>query len=89
MLLAQASFMHEERAAVADRHSPGRLFIRRLINLSTRVKHFHYRVRLNKETLADLHWWDIFMTDCNDSFMLQLLGRARPMVSVRSDASGR
>ena len=36
---------------------PGRLFLRRLINLSKTVKHLTHHVNLNKEAREDIHWW--------------------------------
>ena len=35
----------------------GRKFIGRLISASCRAKHLHHRVKLNKETRADMSWW--------------------------------
>ena len=83
-LLSLIGSLHNAATVV----KPGHVFLRRLIDLSSSVKHLHYRVRLNKEAFADLHWWDTFMTDWNGSPMLQTLGRAVPSVIVRFDASG-
>ena len=35
----------------------GRLFLRRLINLSTKVQRLHHHIRLNQQALADISWW--------------------------------
>lgn len=67
---------------------PGRIFVRRLINLSTSVQHLHYFVRLEKEAQADLHSWDTFMADWNGTSLLQAVGLLTPSISLRPDASG-
>ena len=36
---------------------PGRMFLRRLITLSTSVKQLHHHISLNKEARADIQWW--------------------------------
>ena len=36
---------------------PGRLFLRRLIDLSTTVTRKHHHISLNKEAQADINWW--------------------------------
>lgn len=35
----------------------GRTFVRRMIDLSKRVKHLHYKIKLNSCFRADLEWW--------------------------------
>ncbi len=35
----------------------GRTFLRRLICLSKKVKHFHYKVKINSEARGDISWW--------------------------------
>ena len=40
---------------------PGRIFLRRLINLSTTVDKLHHHVTLNKEANADISWWLEFL----------------------------
>ena len=40
---------------------PDRLFLRRLIDLSTSVKKLHHRISLNSEARADISWWIDFM----------------------------
>ena len=39
----------------------GRLFLRRLIHLSTTVRRLHHRIRLNTDARADVAWWDRFV----------------------------
>ena len=36
---------------------PGRLFLRKLINLSTTVKELHHFVKISEEVRDDLRWW--------------------------------
>ena len=40
---------------------PGRMFLRRLINLSTTVSKLDHRVALNAEARADIEWWIAFL----------------------------
>jgi hypothetical protein len=35
----------------------GRTFVRRMIELTKRVRHLHYKVTLNKDFQADIQWW--------------------------------
>ena len=44
---------------------PGRIFLRRLINLSTTVNHLDHFIRINKEAREDLKWWKEFLDDWN------------------------
>ena len=43
----------------------GRLFLRRLITLSTKVERLHHHIRLNQEAQADITWWKTFLPDWN------------------------
>ena len=43
----------------------GRLFVRRLIDLSTTVTRKHHHITLNKDTKADFHWWCEFLPKWN------------------------
>ena len=40
---------------------PGRMFTRRLIDLSTTVKLMHHHITLNSEARADIQWWINFL----------------------------
>ena len=44
---------------------PGRTFLRRLIDLSKRVKYLHHRIKLSKESLADINWWIQYLPTWN------------------------
>ena len=37
--------------------TPGRVFMRRLFNLSMSTKHLHYKVKLNRDAREDIVWW--------------------------------
>ena len=51
---------------------PGRLFLRRLIDLSCKVKHDLHYVTINKDSRDDIHWWLRALTDFNGtSYILQ------------------
>ena len=67
---------------------PGRLFLRHLINLSTRVKEdFHY-VTLNSEAKADIKWWYDALVDFNGiSFILPAFTDSDTL-RLHTDASG-
>lgn len=52
--------------------TPGRVFIRRLINLTIGVRHAHYRIRVTTETKQDLRIWETFLDSFNGkSFFLE------------------
>ena len=44
---------------------PGRMFLRRLIDLSTTVDSLHYYIYLNSEARADISWWQQFLPEWN------------------------
>lgn len=45
----------------------GRIFLRRLINLSTTVRQLHHHITLNAEAKADIRWWVTFLPSWNGS----------------------
>ena len=52
--------------------TPGRVFLRRLINLTIGNKHSHYFIRLTSQAKEDLRLWDSFMSSFNGkSFFLE------------------
>ena len=52
--------------AFAARAVPaGRLFLQRLITLSTKVQHLHHHLRLNKDARADILWWQSLLPSWN------------------------
>ena len=46
---------------------PGRIFLRRLIHLSTTVEKLHHHVNLNMEAKADIDWWCQFLPSWSKS----------------------
>ena len=67
---------------------PGRLFLRRLIDLSTTVRHLHHHVTLNKAARADLAWWRHFLpTWPGASLFLQSDWTPAPDMELFTDAS--
>ena len=67
---------------------PGRLFLRRLIDLSTTVRHLHHRATLNKAARADLAWWRHFLpTWPGTSLFLQSDWTPAPDMELFTDAS--
>lgn len=49
---------------------PGRTFVRRMIDLASRIKHLHYKVKLNKEFQCDVDWWLAYLPDWNGICMI-------------------
>ena len=49
---------------------PGRSFVRRMIDLSKRVKHLHYKVKLNVEFQRDVDWWLQYLPSWNGVKMI-------------------
>lgn len=43
----------------------GRTFVRRLIDLSKKVKHLHHRIRLNRNARDDIRWWQHYLPTWN------------------------
>ena len=43
----------------------GRTFLRRLIDLSTRVSKLHHRISLNNSARLDIHWWLTYLPTWN------------------------
>ena len=66
----------------------GRTFVRRLIDLSTLVKHLDHFVRLSLPARADLEWWFQFASSWNGIEMMTVVKREAPGEVLVSDASG-
>ena len=49
---------------------PGRMFLRRLIDLSTTVKLLHHHVTLNQESRKDIQWWLDFLPQWTATSMI-------------------
>ena len=67
---------------------PGRPFLRRLIELSTKAKKMHHHLRLSKATRSDLCWWRFFLENWNGKGLIQALAKSPTDIIVTSDASG-
>ena len=67
---------------------PGRIFVRRLFDLSATVKKNSHHVSLNQGARSDLAWWHDFLVEWNGVSMLSALGDQEPDVTLTSDASG-
>ena len=67
----------------------GRLFLRRLIDLSTKAKRLHHRISLSCCARADVQWWLDFLPSWNGiSLMLQPDWQAAADMDLYTDASG-
>ena len=78
------------KLAFAARAVPaGRLFLRRLIQLSTKVDRLHHHVRLNQDAKLDIAWWQSFLPSWNGkAFFLEQNTTAASDLSLYTDASG-
>ena len=83
-LLSLIGSLHHAATVV----KPGRIFLRRLIDLSKVPKALHHFVRLNSEARSDIQWWQAFACRWNGVGLLSALGQSTPSVWIRSDASG-
>ena len=67
----------------------GRLFLRRLIDLSSKVKQLHHYVSLNAEARADFQWWIDFLPSWNGkSMFLNTTWTSAEDLELYTDASG-
>ncbi len=67
---------------------PGRSFLRRMIDLSARVRALHHRVRLNAGFRSDLKWWHCFLPLWNGTCPMASVVKGEPQVVLTTDASG-
>ncbi len=65
----------------------GRTFLRRLIDLSTKVKYLHYRINLNKQAQADIEWWKSCISSHNGVCMFPEYWLTNDYVTIYTDAS--
>ena len=66
---------------------PGRMFLRRLIDLSTTVSSLNFFVTLNTEARADLKWWQDFLPDWNGVELFEQETVTSREMHLYSDAS--
>ncbi len=78
------------KLAFAARVVPaGHLFLRRLIDLSTKARHLHHHVRLNSDSRADLLWWKHYLPTWNGvTTFLQPSWTPAADLELYTDASG-
>ena len=68
---------------------PGRIFLRRMIDLAAKAKQLHHWVHLNQEFRSDLLWWKLFLTKWNGTSMLRVHGSGPQDEICSTDASGK
>ena len=67
----------------------GRLFLRRLIDLSTTVSRLHHYITLNTQARADIQWWCQFLPSWNGRAMfLDTAWVSATDIQLYTDASG-
>ena len=67
----------------------GRLFLRRLISLSTSAKKLHHYIHLNTEARADISWWQEFLPMWNGkSYFIESSPTNASNLELYTDASG-
>ena len=67
----------------------GRIFLRRLIDLSTSVPKLHHCVKLNASARADIQWWLDFLPSLNGvSLMLQFTWEDTAALDLCTNAAG-
>ena len=67
---------------------PGRIFLRRLINLSTSVTCLDHHITLNADSRADIDWWCQFLPSWNGVCFIQSELVTSAAMSLYTDASG-
>ena len=67
----------------------GRIFLRRMIDLSNTVSHLHHRISLTTEAYLDLQWWLDFLPEWSGtSLILNTRWIPSPALHLYTDASG-
>ena len=66
----------------------GRIFVRRLINLSMQAARLHHWLHLSIEARADLACWITFLSAWNRRSMIGTTDTQSPEITLASDASG-
>ena len=67
----------------------GRLFLRRLMQLSTTVTKLHHHIHLNSEARADIRWWNSFLPSWNGiSMFISPEWNDAESIQLFTDASG-
>ena len=69
--------------------TPGRIFLRRMIDVAHRVKHLNHWVHLNHEFKSDLAWWQTFVDTWDGLGMMKsVAANWTPRFTFSTDASG-
>ncbi len=69
--------------------TPGRTFLRRMIDTSCKARHPDHWVKLKSEFCSDLAWWKCFLRSWNGRSLMDVHApKAAPDVTFSSDASG-
>ena len=66
---------------------PGRMFLRRLINLSTKVSQLHQVVHLDSEAEVDIQWWAQFLSSWNGVEYFQAVTVTSHSLKLYTDSS--
>ena len=67
---------------------PGRIFLRRLVDLSTSVSRLSHHITINSEAQADIHWWNQFLSSWNGIEFIQSKPVSSDSLNLFTDASG-
>ena len=66
----------------------GRIFLRRLIDLSCTVSRLHHHIRLNQQARLDIEWWLTFLPSWNGtSYILETEWSTSTSMSLYTDAA--
>ena len=77
-----------ELAHAAKVVSPGRTFLRRMINCARSRKKLDDWIRLNSGFRSDLHWWHLYLRQWNGVLLLAEHVYHPPDIELLTDASG-
>lgn len=69
--------------------TPGRIFLRRMIDLAHSRKSLEHWIRLDQEFQSDLHWWHLFLGQWNGVSLLASHVYHEPDITLFTDASGK
>ena len=67
---------------------PGRIFLRRLIDLSKSVSKLHHYIDINRDARLDISWWHQFLSDWNGISIIQDAPVSSDSILLFTDASG-